>query len=62
MYVAQVNGPPYWNVCQDDGAILNTFRSKSAATRWMRDMQDAERGSYRVDRLPSAPDWQSDER
>ncbi len=38
MYVCQQTIGPFWLVCEEDGTILHTFRSKSAATRWKRDM------------------------
>lgn len=41
MYTCQKYGGPFWKVCEDDGTVLNTFRSKVAATRYMRDMKAA---------------------
>ena len=41
MYVQK--GVTGWLVCEEDGDILKTFKSKSAATLWMRDMLRAVR-------------------
>lgn len=46
-----------WLVCQEDGDILKSFKSKSAATKWLRDMRDAERPSMlqKAQAVPPSP-------
>lgn len=49
MYVCQQYNGPFWQVCEDDNTVLNTFRSKSAATRHMREMRAAVRYNNQAD-------------
>ena len=40
-----------YEVLEDDGTVLKRFLSKSAATTWMRDMNDAVRSAREIKHL-----------